>query len=75
MASDLKTLAIMIGGAIGGVYVARQSGVMSEIFRDLSFKDAIIKAPALGLGVGKDNINNTTYMIPAAIAIGAYFLL
>lgn len=75
MPSDLKSLAVMVAGSIAGIYAVRQMQIMPDVFRDLTYKDAIIKVPELGLGNGKDNLHNTLYMIPAAVAVGAYFLM
>lgn len=75
MPADIKNLAVMIAGAIGGIYVIRKMDVMPEIFNNLTYSNTIVKAPELGLGRGKDNLPNTTYLIPAAVAVGAYFFL
>ena len=75
MASDLKNIAVMVAGSIAGIYAVRQMQIMPGVFRDLTYKDALIKVPEVGLGNGKDNLHNTLYMVPAAVAVGAYFLL
>ena len=75
MASDLKSLAAMIVGGVAGVYIARKKGIFPRVFMDLSTAEPVITLPEAGLGTGTDNLPNTAYLVPAAVAVGAYFLL
>lgn len=73
MATDLKSLAVMVAG--GFLAVGAMRNIKPDLFGATGYKDAIIKLPEFGLGVGKNNINNTTYLVPAAVAAAAYFLM
>lgn len=75
MPSDLKSLAVMVAGGVLGVGLIRSSEALPEFFNVRDLEPSLIKIPAAGMGVGKDDIPKTTYLLPAAVAVGAYFLL
>lgn len=75
MPSDIKSLAVMIAGGVLGVGLIRSAEVFPDVFNKRDLEPSLIKLPVAGMGVGKDDLPNTTYIVPAAIAIGAYFLL
>lgn len=75
MATDLIKYGVMIAGGFLGVGLIRRRRLAPAIFNDLTYHEAIVNLPEAGLGVGKDNLPNTAYMLPAAIAVGAYFYL
>ena len=76
MASDLKSLAVMVAGGVLGVAMVRKAGFMPEVFSVAGGPmKTLIPLPEAGLGVGKDNMPNTVAYLPAAVAVGAYFLM
>lgn len=74
MPFDLKNIAVMIAGGVLGVAAMRSAGLAGFAVTGEPRK-TLIPLPEAGMGVGKDNMPNTVALVPAAIAVGAYFLL
>lgn len=75
MAPDLKTLAIMCVGGVAGVYFARRAGVLSDVLLSQDTQAPILSIPEMGLGRGKNNLANSSYIAPALVAVAAYYYM
>ena len=75
MAADLKSLAVMTAGGVLGVYLCRKNDILTGPLNTLDTVPSIIGLPEMGLGTGKDNLPNSAYIVPAALAVAAYFYL